>query len=230
MQFIYGSLFGGEQDVFAFRFRCSKEVNAAIDAPDGRDAESEVRFFPGSIPEEGNDEVGGHAGEVSEQAEAWDEEVPYEAVVGAFVEGDDAQEATERVKNEGAEVGGECDGQNRTGQRRHLVVRHVSEAGEDAVWQSGDGCITGSAAIAEVERDANHTDDGRYDRQGPNGAARRQGSGMKQAEVLGRLIVFSHGISDAGARIHATEGGANERQEDGEGLSEHEPLAIAMAE
>ena len=80
-------------------------------------------------------------------------------VVVALVVGHDAQEATERVEDEGAEVGGQRDSQQRVGQRGQLVVREVAEAGKDAVRQRGNGRIGGRAGIAEDQRDGDDADD-----------------------------------------------------------------------
>ena len=49
-------------------------------------------------------------------------------VVVALVIGNHAEEATERIEDEGAEVGSERDGEQGVGQRRQLVMRQVAEA------------------------------------------------------------------------------------------------------
>ena len=66
--------------------------------------------------------------------------------------------------------------------------------------------------------------------QRPDGLARRQRLGMKNAEVLGSLIVLAHGIGHAGAGIHAAQRGADQREEDGDGFCQHEVLAVALAQ
>ncbi len=45
-----------------------------------------------------------------------------------------------------------------------------------------------------------------------------------------QLLILAHRVGDAGAGVHAGERGADERQEDGERLDEHEDAAIARAE
>ena len=48
---------------------------------------------------------------------------------------------------------------------------------------------------------------------------------MHQAEVGGHFFVAAHGVGDAGAGVDARERGADQRQEDREGLDQHERLA-----
>ena len=144
--------------------------------------------------------------------------------------GHDAQEATQRVENEGAEVGGEGDREQRVGQCRKLIVREIAEVGEDAVRQGSDGGVAGCTGIAKGERNGNDTDDGRDDSQGPDGFARRQRSSVQDAEVLRSLIILTHGVGNTGAGVHAAQRGADEREEDREGLSKHEVFAVALAQ
>ena len=151
-------------------------------------------------------------------------------VVVALVVGHDAQEATERVENEGAEVGGESDSEQRVGQRGQLIVGEIAPVGKDAVWQRGDGRIGGRAGIAEDQRNGDDADDGGDGGQCPDGFAGAERFGVEDAEVLGSLVVLAHGVGDAGAGVHAAERGADERQEDGEGFGEHEVPSIAVAE
>ena len=151
-------------------------------------------------------------------------------MVLALVVSDDAEQATETVEDERAEVGCERQRKERVGKRGHLVVRGVAEAGEDAVGQRGDGGVGGGAGVAEGERDGDDADDGRDGGQGPDGAPRRERFGVEHAEVFGNLIVLAHGVGNASAGVHAAQRGADEREEDGEGFNQHEVLAVALAE
>jgi len=54
--------------------------------------------------------------------------------------------------------------------------------------------------------------------------------GVETAEVAADFLVLAHGVGDTGSGVDAGEGGADERQEDGEGLAEHEGAAMALAE
>jgi len=74
--------------------------------------------------------------------------------------GDDAEQAAQPVEDEGAEIGCERDGEQRVGQRGHLVVGGIAEAGEDAMWQSRDGGVRRSSGIAESQRYSNDANDG----------------------------------------------------------------------
>ncbi len=60
--------------------------------------------------------------------------------------------------------------------------------------------------------------------------ARRERLGVEHAEVLGSLVVLAHGVGDAGAGVHAAQRGADEREEHREGFSQHEVLAMALAQ
>ena len=66
--------------------------------------------------------------------------------------------------------------------------------------------------------------------QRPDGAVRSEVLGVQHAEVLRHFIVLAHGVGDARAGIHARERGADQRQEHGEGLHQHEDAAAALAE
>ena len=116
------------------------------------------------------------------------------------------------------------------GSAGQLVVREVAPAGEDAVRQRRDGRIGGRGGIAEDQRDGDDADDGGDDGQGPDGLARRERLGVQDAEVLGSLVVLAHGVGDACAGVHAAQRGADQREEDGEGLGQHEVLAVALAQ
>ena len=67
-------------------------------------------------------------------------------------------------------------------------------------------------------------------RPAPDGAPRRQRASMKNAQALGRLIVLALGIRDACACVHAGQRGADEGEEDGNGLGEHKVLSVARAQ
>ena len=92
-----------------------------------------------------------------------------------------------------------------------------------------------AAMVASVERgrvseDSSETrddaDDGRDEGQRAQGAVRAERLGVQHAEVLGSLVVLAHGVGHAGAGVHAGQGGADQRQEDGDRLSQHEVLAM----
>ena len=53
---------------------------------------------------------------------------------------------------------------------------------------------------------------------------------MQQAKVFGRLLIFAHGVGDARAGVHAGERGADQGQEHGKGLDQHEDAAMAIKE
>ena len=75
-----------------------------------------------------------------------------------------------------------------------------------------------------------HADDGGDERQRAQGAVRAERLGVKHAEVLGSLIVLAHRVGHASAGVHAGQGGADQRQEDGDRLSQHEVLAMPLAQ
>src|ERR1700744_6114558 len=106
-------LLAGKQHGLAFLFRRFEEVDGSVDAPGDGDAEREERFFGSAEVEGRTDQVEGHENQVGQQPEAGNKEVADETVIGALVEGHDAEEAAERVQDEGAEVGCEGDGNER---------------------------------------------------------------------------------------------------------------------
>ena len=53
---------------------------------------------------------------------------------------------------------------------------------------------------------------------------------MQNTEVLRSLVVLAHGVGDASAGVHAAQRGADQREEHGDGLGQHEVLAVALAE
>ena len=55
-------------------------------------------------------------------------------------------------------------------------------------------------------------------------------SACKDAEMLGCLVVLAHRIGHASAGVHAAERGADQRQEHGDRLGQHEVLAMALAQ
>jgi hypothetical protein len=87
----------------------AQEVNGSVDAPDSGDAESEQWFLESSQVEDGTDQVKAMQVRLARRPKPWNEQMQDHIVVGPLVEGHDAQEATERVEDEGAEVGGEGD-------------------------------------------------------------------------------------------------------------------------
>ncbi len=54
--------------------------------------------------------------------------------------------------------------------------------------------------------------------------------GMQHAEVLGSFIVLAHCVGHAGAGVHAAERGADQREEHRDRFSQHEVLAMPLAE
>ena len=96
--------------------------------------------------------------------------------------------------------------------------------------QCGNGCVGGSAGIAEDQRDSDDADDRGDDGQGPDGFARRERLGVQNAEVLRSLVVLAHRIGHAGAGVHAAQRGADQRQEHRDGFGQHEVLAVALAQ
>ena len=101
-------LLARNQDRFSFGLRRAKEVNGSVDSPDCSNAESEERLFECAQVEYGTDQVEGHASQIGEETKAGDEQVQDHVVVRAFVEGDNAQEAAERIQDEGTEVRSQC--------------------------------------------------------------------------------------------------------------------------
>ena len=53
---------------------------------------------------------------------------------------------------------------------------------------------------------------------------------MEHAEVFRHFLILAHGVGDARSGVHAGERGADERQEHGDGLDQHEGAAVARAE
>jgi len=96
--------------------------------------------------------------------------------------------------------------------------------------QRRNGRVGGRAGIAKDQRDGDDADDGGDDGQRPDSFAGAERLGVENAEVLGSLIVLAHGVGDAGTGVHAAQCGADERQEDGEGFSQHEVVAVAVAQ
>ena len=92
----------------------------------------------------------------------------HHVVIGPPMEGNYAEEATQRIKNKGAEVGSQCDGQQRIRQGCQRVVRGIAKALEDAVWQCCDRRVSGRAGIAKHQGDSNYTDHSRDDGQCPD--------------------------------------------------------------
>src|ERR1017187_846320 len=114
---------GCEQNLLAFGPGGTQEVNRSVGAPDAGDDQGQHRLLEGAQAESRTDHVEGHADQVRKQTEARNEIVPDEAEVRAIVVGHHAQEATERVEDEGSEVGGERDRKQRVGQPGQRVVR-----------------------------------------------------------------------------------------------------------
>src|SRR5665213_3545515 len=59
---------------------------------------------------------------------------------------------------------------------------------------------------------------------------RRQFGAMKHPEMLGDFLVAAHRIGHTRTSIDATQSGADEREEDGEGFDQHKSLAMSTEE
>ena len=84
----------------------------------------------------------------------------------------------------------------------------------------------GAAGVGEHKRYGYAPDDGGDAGQSPDSAPGRERPGVKHAEVLGSLVVLSHGIGYPGAGVHAAQRGPDESQEHSERFSQHEVLAM----
>ena len=87
----------------------------------------------------------------------------------------------------------------------------------------------GALASAKTSETAN-AEHGGDQSQRPDGAPGRQRLGVQHAEVLGSLIVLAHRVGHASAGVHAAQRGADQRQEHRDRLSQHEVLAVALAQ
>ena len=75
-----------------------------------------------------------------------------------------------------------------------------------------------------------HADDRRDDRQRPDGAVGAEVFVVEHAEVFRHFLVLAHGVGHAGAGIDAGERRADQGQEHGDGLDQHERSPVALAE
>ena len=66
--------------------------------------------------------------------------------------------------------------------------------------------------------------------QRPDGAVGAEVLVVQHAEVFRHLLVLAHGVGDASARVDARERRADQGQEHGDGLDQHEGSAVALAE
>src|SRR5580700_4691299 len=130
-----------EQNFLALLLGRAEEVDAAIDAPQGGYSKCGERLHLCAEVKEGTGDIEAHQDQIRDEAKARNEGVLEEAVVGTAMIRDHAEEAAERVKDEGAEVRCESNGEQGIGKGGHGVVRHVAEVGEDVVRQCGDSCV-----------------------------------------------------------------------------------------
>src|ERR1700738_415545 len=96
-----------EQDRLAFGLRRTEKVPGSIEAPGRGDNQRQQWFFESSKAEDRADQVESHADQIGEQPKSRDQLVPYQIVIVAPIVGDDAQQTTESVQDEGAKVGGQ---------------------------------------------------------------------------------------------------------------------------
>src|SRR5207248_2859997 len=101
---------------------------------------------------------------------------------------------------------------------------------EEALRQSFDIRILGRRGVAEGHRYSNDTDNRRDHCQRPDGAMRSEVLRVQKTEMLGRFVVLTHCVSDPRPGVHAGESSADDRQEHGEGLDEHEGPTTTRAE
>ena len=155
--------------------------------------------------------------------------MPHEIVVGAFVECHHAQEAAQRIQNERTEVGCEGKGQQGVGSAAILSCERA-EAGEDAMRKSCDGRIGGCGWRRRRRALLRATDERRRWQPASRWPVRGESEvSVKDAEVLRRLVVFTHCIGNASAGIHAAERGPDESEENGDSFGHHEVFAMALA-
>ena len=67
-------------------------------------------------------------------------------------------------------------------------------------------------------------------RQGPNGPVRGEVLVVQNAEVFRHFLILAHGVGHAGAGVDAGKRGADQRQEYGDGLKQHERSAMPWPE
>src|ERR1700756_1374521 len=106
----------------------------------------------------------------------------------------------------------------------------VSETREQSMWQSLNGGVGRSGCVAESHRYRNDADKAGNYGQRPDGAVRAQILLVEHAEMLRHFLVFAHGVSYARSCIQAGKRCADQRQEDGYGLHQHEGSSVTLAE
>ncbi len=70
------------------------------------------------------------------------------------------------------------------------------------------------------------SDDRGNDRQRPDGAVRAQVLLVEHAEVFRHFLVLAHGVGNARSGVHAGERGADQGQEHGDRLNQHEGAPV----
>src|SRR5271166_5927349 len=103
----------------------TREVDAAIDRPYERNPQGQQRLFLGSIAHEWTNQVEDHAGQVRDQPKYWDHQVAHRLELRMIVVTNQADDATESVQQERAEVRGQRHRQQGVGHTRLPVVTNV---------------------------------------------------------------------------------------------------------
>src|SRR5271166_6186996 len=94
-------------------------------------------------------------------------------------------DATQAVQKEGAEIRRQRYGQQAIGKGRQLVVREVSETGEESLRQRLDDRVGGSTGIAEHRRQGDAAKHRRNRGESPNGPVWGEVLIVQKSEVFG---------------------------------------------